>query len=404
MNKKQFNYGYIIVAAAVMILIVAYGNFYSYSVFFNSLSSEFNWAKGTTSGVFSIAVLISGVISIFAGRMSDRLGPMIVSIICGISLGLGFILMSQVRSPWQVYLVYGTLIAIGAGGFYTSLASTVARWFTAKRGMMTGIISAGLGIGSVIFAPVIGQLIRVYDWRRAYITIGTIVLVVVVAAAPLLRRRPPRLKPSDNIRQDTGEIHLPNVRELSFKQAIRTGQYWISALIYFLIGYAQLTVLVHIVPQARLYIDPISAAGIISVIGASGIFGRLIIGALSDRIRVKLLLVFIFVFLMSALIGLEFAQKIWAFILAGILFGLSYGGSSTVAPLLTAELFGLRSMGGLFGSLLFSVCLGGSIGPVLSGILVDITDSYRLAILICICAALAGLTLVTRLALPKRKR
>jgi MFS family permease len=404
-NKKPIYYGYVVVAASAVIMIVGYGINYSYSVFFDSLSSQFDWTKGAASWAFSIATLISGLLGIFAGRISDRLGPKAVSIFCGCAFGLGYVLMSLVQSPWQVYLIYGTFLAIGAGGLFPSAVSTVARWFTGKRGMMTGVVTAGMGIGTVIFAPLISRFIATYTWRTAYVIIGIISFVVIVGAAQFLKREPKPTDLTSEIKKDTRKITLPNGKDLTYRQAVRTKQFWMVAVIYFCFGYCQFSIMVHIVPFATgLSIDPISAAAVLSAIGASSIFGRLIIGNIGDRIRVKPLLISIMVFMLVSLVGLEFSQKLWALFIVGIIFGLGYGGSSTIQSLVTVELFGLSSLGALIGSLVFSVCIGGAIGPVLTGYLADTFDSYRLSILICIAVALTGLLLVFWLTPPKREK
>jgi MFS family permease len=199
MDKKTALQGYTIVAASTIILMVGYGTYYSYSVFFDSLSAEFHSTKGAISGAFSIAVLLSGLISIVAGRLSDRLGPKVVSVFCGSALGLGMILMSQVHAIWQVYVLYALFLAVGAGGLFPASVSTVARWFSGTRGMMTGIVTAGLGLGAIIFSPLISHFISIYDWRKAYIIIGVIVLVVIISASQFLKRTPKPAGPAAGI-------------------------------------------------------------------------------------------------------------------------------------------------------------------------------------------------------------
>ncbi len=403
-NKKTIYYGYVVAAASAVIMIVGYGTNYSYSVFFDSLSSQFNWTKGAASWAFSIATLISGLLGIFAGRISDRLGPKAVSIFCGCAFGLGYVLMSLVQSPWQVYLIYGTFLAIGAGGLFPTAVSTVARWFTGKRGMMTGVVTAGLGVGTVIFAPLISHFIAAYSWRTAYVIIGIIAFVVIVGAALFLKREPGQSDTALESDKGKQKTSLPDGKDFTYRQAVRTKQFWMVAVIYFCFGYCQFSIMVHIVPYAgSLGINPISAAAVLSTIGASSIFGRLIIGNISDRFKVKPLLISILAFMVVSLVGLEFSQKLWALFPVGIIFGLAYGGSSTIQSLVTVELFGLSSLGALIGSLVFSVCIGGAIGPVLTGYLADWFHSYQLAILICIAAALTGLIFVFWLTPPKRR-
>jgi predicted MFS family arabinose efflux permease len=270
--------------------------------------------------------------------------------------------------------------------------------------MMIGIVTAGLGIGSIIFSPLISHFITIYGWRKSYVIIGAMVLGIVLAASLLLKRGPgPTGAPAD-IKKGTTETTSPDNREFTFREAIRTRQFWMLAVAYLLSGYGQFSLTVHIVPYAtELGISPISAASILSVIGASSIFGRLIIGGIGDRIRIKPLLIAILAALLVSLAWLEFARNLWAFIGVGIIFGLGYGGSSTSQSLVAVEMFGLSSLGVMLGTFIFSICIGGSTGPVLTGVLYDVSDSYRLALAICAITALAALILVLWLTPPKKK-
>jgi len=401
---KHFNYGYAVVAASTVILMVGYGTYYSYSIFFDSLAAEFTSTKGVVSGAFSIAVLVSGLVSIIAGRVSDRLGPKAVSTFCGAALGLGFLLMSLVNSIWQVYLLYALLLAIGAGGLFPAALSMVARWFTGTRGMMIGIVTAGLGVGSIIFSPLISHFISTYEWRKAYIIIGVIVLGIILPVSQIYKREPDTAGQAAGSKQTTPRITQPPSRDFTYRQAIRTRQFWMLVVIYLLSGYGQFSLTVHIVPYAtELGISPISAASILSVIGASSIFGRLIIGAAGDRIRVKPILIVIMTALLISLVWLEFARNLWALIGVGIIFGLGYGGSSTSQSLVAVEMFGLSTLGVMLGNFIFSICIGGSAGPVLTGVLYDVSGSYQLAFLISAITALAGLIIVFWLTPPKRR-
>jgi MFS family permease len=402
MKKKPVYYGYAIVAAGIINLMVGYGTYYAYSVFFESLAAEFNSTKAAVSGAFSIAVLVSGLVSIIAGRASDRLGPRAVSIFCGTALGVGMLLMSLVQAIWQVYLIYGLLLATGAGGLFPAAVSTVARWFEVRRGMMIGIVTAGLGLGSIIFSPLIGYLIFAYDWRKAYLIIGAVVLAVILAASRFLRRQPGPNDAAAETQPAVPRIKLPGSRDFTYRQAIRTRQFWMLVMVYLFSGYGQFSLMVHIVPYATGQgISPISAASILSVIGAASIFGRLIIGGIGDRIRVKPLLIVIMSALLVSLAWLEFAHELWALAGVGIIFGLGYGGSSTLQSLVAVEMFGLSSLGVLLGNFIFSICIGGSAGPVLTGILYDVSGSYQTAFSICAATALAGLLLVFWLSPPK---
>jgi MFS family permease len=171
-------------------MVLTWGIFSTFGVFFKPVLTEFGWTRAATSGAFSLSWIIQGLLAIVMGRVNDRLGPRIVITVCGSILGLGYLLMSQISTLWQLYLFYAVLVAIGMSGTFVPLTSTVARWFVERRGMMTGIVVAGTGIGGLIAPPVANWLISIYDWCVAYIILGSIALVVVVLVAQLLRRDP----------------------------------------------------------------------------------------------------------------------------------------------------------------------------------------------------------------------
>ena len=145
--KVRFFYGYIVVVAAFCIMVVMWGTFHAFGIFFNPVLAEFGWTRAMTSGAFSLSLLVSGFSAIFMGRLTDRIGPRLVLALCGFLLGLGYLLISRVSAFWQLYLLYGVIIGIAMGGSWVPLMSTVARWFVARRSMMTGVVLAGLGTG-----------------------------------------------------------------------------------------------------------------------------------------------------------------------------------------------------------------------------------------------------------------
>jgi MFS family permease len=131
-KPRGLYYGYVIAGVSFVLMMFGWGIFYIYGVFFNPLESEFHWTRAVTSGAFSLSVLVSGVVGIIAGRLSDRLGPKIVLMFCAVFLAAGYGLMSTVHDVWQFYLIYGLLIATGVGGF------SGRRWFRQRRAGSAG--------------------------------------------------------------------------------------------------------------------------------------------------------------------------------------------------------------------------------------------------------------------------
>jgi len=184
---------------------------------------------------------------------------------------------------------------------------------------------------------------------------------------------------------------------LSLRQAVRTSGFWLWGLIQTGMFFCMGAIGVHIVPHATdLGIPGVMAASILSITAGVGIFGRLAIGFISDKIGSKLILSACLSLATLGLIWLLFAEEIWMFYLYAVVQGLSFASVVTLLPVLTAELFGIKSLGVMIGALTLVGIIGEAIGPVLTGSIFDITGSYRLAFLICvvIIAAAAILSLV----------
>ena len=189
-RETRFFYGYIIVASAFFILVLTIGVNFTFGVFLPVLLEEFSWARATASGSFTLNLALTGLIGVVAGKMTDQYGPRIVATVCGVLLGLGYLLMSQATALWHLYLFYGLIAGIGMSTSQTPLPSTIARWFVKRRGMMTGIAVMGIGVGMLVMPPAVSWLISNCGWRNAYMVIGITVLILMVLAAQFLRRDP----------------------------------------------------------------------------------------------------------------------------------------------------------------------------------------------------------------------
>jgi len=145
--KHKYFYGYNLLAACFIIQAIGIGILVTYGVFFNELQGEFGWSRAMISGASSLCTLVLGAATIISGRLNDKIGPRTIIVSSGIILGLGYLLMSFIQEPWQLFLLYGVIIGIGYSAVDVIPLSTIARWFVKRRGMMTGIIKVGTGFG-----------------------------------------------------------------------------------------------------------------------------------------------------------------------------------------------------------------------------------------------------------------
>ena len=388
------------VAAALCIVIASWGTYYAFGVFFKPVLTEFGWTRAMTSGAFSLAMIVQGLIGIVVGGLTDRLGPRIVLTLCGFLLGLGYLLMSQIGTVWQLYLFYWVIVGTGMSGATVPLLSTVARWFAARRSLMTAIVLTGTGIGLLIAPPVANWLISIYDWHVSYLILGGVLLVVIILAAQFLRYDPTQIGQRPYGENKGTEQWLKLRSEgLSLMEAVYTRQFWVVFVMFLCTAYSRLTVMVHIAPHATdLGISAATAASILATIGIMDVVGRIVLGSAADRIGNRQVFIIGFALMSASFLWLVPATEVWMLYLFAVVFGFAHAGAGASMSPLVAWLFGLRSHGLIFGVANIGLTIGGAIGPLLAGYLFDVTGSYQLSFFICAALCIVGLILTVLLA------
>lgn len=394
-GEQRFFYGYIVVAVAFIIVMLGYGTRYAFGIFFKPMLTEFGWTRAATAGAFSLSMMVYGLMGVVMGGLNDKIGPRIVLTLCGILTGLGYLLMSQVGSIWQFYLFYGVITGIGMSGYWVPTLSTVARWFTKRRSMMTGIILAGTGVGTLVVSPVASRLVSAYDWRITFIIMGGFVLVVFVSLAQLLRRDPSQMRQvSDSVQGEDEHKAKPGVEGFSLREAVPTRQFWLVFAVFFSSGILLSTIMIHIVPHATdLGISPLNAANILAVIGALTIVSRVVFGSIADRIGNRQLFIICFILMTAACLWLLTAKEMWMFYLFAVAYGFATGAGAFGSPLLAA-LFGLRAHGLIFGVINLGYNIGSAVGAWFAGYIFDITNSYQIAFQVSALLSILSIILV----------
>jgi MFS family permease len=395
-TKTGIFYGYIIVIASFFILFAAFGVRFSYGVFFIPMATDLGWGSATTSLAFTISMIFEGIFTVIAGGLADKYGPRKVVTGSAILLGAGYCLIPLINSLWQFYLFYGLLVGIGTGGMFVPLVTLIARWFTSRRTLMTGLAMCGSSLSMLVLIPVFNQLILNHGWRATFLIAGIAVMVVILVAAQFLKRDPAVMAlipygESAGVTNDKGAA-APG---FTYKEAIRTRQFWLIFLTFFLIGFFIGSFNVHLVPDAiHAGISGTVAALILAVSGVFNIVGRTGAGLIGDRIGIKNVgIITTAVFVLGALL-ITWINSTPAFFFFTVLFGFSQGGVGTFESPFVASLFGVKSLGSIFGSICLSIPLGLGIGPYVTGYIFDLTQSYEKALLPCILAAIMTLVLI----------
>jgi MFS family permease len=391
-NTSRIFYGFIIAIASFFVLFAAYGVRFAYGVFFKPMADELGLNAATTSAAYSISFFMEGVFSLISGGLADRFGPRIVLSLSSILIATGYCLMPQVHSPWQLFLFYGVILGIGMGAMFVPLVSMTARWFNARRNLMTGLVSSGAGAGMLVVPSSAALLIELHGWRTSYLIIGIAVPLIVFVAAQFMRRDPQSIGMVPYGASGLSMLERSTAKEHALHEALRAPQFWVIFAMSFCFSVFSMAYNVHIVPDAiHAGMHPTRASSILALTGALLLTGRIVLGIVADKIGNKPVFIFCFMLSTSALLFVAFVQAHWAFFILAVVIGFSQGGVGSSQSPLIASLFGLKSHGLIFGSLGFGSTLGAAVGPLLTGFIFDQTGSYHWAMLMCAAASLISL-------------
>lgn len=393
-NAKGIYYGYIVVAAIFIFMIIAFGVNYNFGVFFDPIQNEFGWNRGTVSGAYALLTVVSGFLGILAGRLADKKGPFVVVLIITVTLGCGYMLMSTCRSLSAFYLYHGLILAIGVGAGWPALLPQIGYYFTKNRGLMIGIASAGIGVSSFFIAPVTLGMIELFSWRATYFIWGVIILAVLGGVSFVFK--------------NAGKHYLPPPPEqaggplpgLTFKEALRTANFYVFCIIFLIFGYNLHSIMIHIIPFGLDMGLGRHAIRVLVFIGAVSVITRVMAAWLSDRIGSKITLIIELILVLLAFVVLQFPVTLFRLYVFGAFFGLAYGGMS-LAAIATGDYFGKRAGGTILGGIMSMYTVGGALGPLLTGFIFDFKNNYNLAFLICLILALLCVLLCFKLNKPR---
>ncbi|MEM7042106.1 MAG: MFS transporter [Pseudomonadota bacterium] len=389
-DDKKIDPRYAVVLGACLTQFTVIGLLFSYSLFFKTFETEFGWSRTTLSIAASLAFLMMGVLATPLGHLSDRFGPRPVLAATGLACGLGFALISQIAEPWHLFFIFGLFIGLGMSTHDVVTLSSVARWFDKRRGMMTGVVKSGTAAGQMLLPPAAAFLIAAFGWQTAAMVLGLGASLLLLTGAMLMRMPPAVVEPAAASTSSAD----------SRSSLMRNRVFWTLCTIQFLFLPSLTTVPLHIpVHGMDLGMSTAGAAGLLSVIAAASVVGRLTIGAFADSIGGKRGFILCFVPLIAALISLLAIDSPWLLFAAVALYGFGHGGLFTIVAPTIAEFFGTRAHGAIFGAVVFFGTIGGAIGPILAGRMFDTTGSYAPAFMTLTGMAVLGLLLV--LSLPR---
>ncbi len=408
MFGKKIFYGWYIVAASLLIIILDGMLLYSFGVFLPYLNDDFGLSRATGSSLFSFRSLVQAPAFILAGRLIDKFDPRAVVLGGGSIAALGMIFAGLSVTSWQLYLSYGLMVGIGDAVLYITCVALVSRWFVSKRPLAIGIITTGVPLSGLITNPLTAWLINDFGVRNALFALGGLMFTVLMASF-VLRSRPEDknllpygMKPGNSAEGiEKGAGAGSPKKDWKVREALSTPTYWVMYSMYFL-GF---TTFLIIVTQFYNYmidigVPAIAAAGPPAAIGLGSIIGRTVLSSLlAEVLEFRKVILICFIAQGSSIILLLTVDHIWAYYLFGFIFGFFYSAWVPIFPTLLGRFYGLGALGTIYGVFGTSYSIAAIGGPILAGYIHDVLGSYHypfiFTIFCCYLAAAGGFIIKT---------
>ena len=394
---KQYRW---FVAAAAVIMQLCLGAAYGWSVFVQPLVKSEHWSLPQVSATFSLAIFCLGLGTVIGGAWQDRVGPRVVASVAGVLYGLGYLVAAYAvksHSLAGVYVGYGVLSGIGMGMGYICPIATLVKWFPEKRGLMTGIAVCGYGMGALVMSTIAAPRIASAGVPATFVMLGLTYAVLVVAAAQFYRNPPTGLTSA------ASSTASEKVKNFATREALRTPQFWLIWTMLFVNVSAGIMIISQASPMAQQIagLTPVAAAGVVGVIAIFNGLGRVAWAAASDYLGRTRVFVVLFTLQMLVFFMLPHVHTAALFTVAVALVGFAYGGGFGTLPSLTADMFGAKNIGGIYGAILLAWGMGAIPSPMLIAYVRQQTGQYTMAIYIIAVVMLASVALPLLLRKPQ---
>ena len=368
----------------------------AYGVFLPFLVSTFGWSRGAISAALSINLLVGGVAGLAFGWLADRYGPRLILALTGALAGGAYALVSWLDELWQLYLVVGVLGGIGTSSFYVLSATTIARWFDARRGIALALVLVGFNLGYITTGPLVARLIERIGWHAAFAAIGAACAVLTMLAGLTVRLPRGGEGPSrgriEPVAPGAREVGRETVEEeMTLSRALADRRQWYLNVAWSLQGGLALMLSVHVVPFGLDQGLSLATASLgLTAYGLGSAVGRIGGGAVSDRFGARRTIGPCYALEAVGLVGLVLATSPAGRFASLMAVGAGFAASDTMFLRAIPDVFGMRAIAAIMGVLTLGWRWGAALGPMAAGFAYDLTGSYVLIFSVAPGTALAS--------------
>lgn len=412
---RRIYYGWIIVGITALALIATAGVRAASGVLITPLEDDFQWSRGSISFAISIGLLLYGLAGPLSGALMDRFGPRTV-MLGGLALTVASTLTTAaMQALWQFNLVWGLIGGLGTGTAASVLGATVAnRWFVHRRGLVTGIFGASASAGQLIFFPLLIWVVAAAGWRASLVMLAIIIGSLLLPVFLLMRDTP-----ADMGLRPLGGTDEPTAKQMAaagvtatkhpgamqvMRGAVRVPEFWLLAGSFFVCGATSVGVIgTHLLPHSTDNgINKGTVAIVLAVMGAMNFVGTIASGALTDRFDPRKLLAVYYIFRGLSLLALPLIDSTLGLLVFATFFGLDYIATVPPTVAMSADIFGRRNIGTVYGWIFAAHQLGAAMAAWMGGVARDALGTYTLTFIGAGALAIVGGIMALRIDRDRR--
>jgi len=367
------------IAIAGVLLQVALGAVYAWSVFRTPLTTQFGWSVSQVTFTFTISIFVLGIAAFFGGLWLNRKGPRIVAVTGGFLYGLGVFLASFAdHRLWWLYLTYGVIGGAGAGLSYIVPVAVLVKWFPDRRGLITGVAVGGFGAGALVTAPLATRLIQSVGVLPTFAYLGVALLMVTVVTGYFVQNPPAGWKPQ-GWTPTPAQASQRSSHDYTLGEALRTWQWWALWLLLFLNTSAGISVISQESPlfQELARVSAVAAANMVGVVSIGNALGRVFWAWASDSITRRATFVVMFLAQAALFWILPSISSAAGVTLMVFVILMCYGGGFGTMPAFAADYFGSKNVGPIYGLMLTAWGFASAFGPLLIAYMQQASGVYR---------------------------
>ncbi len=395
-----------VIAIAGVFLQIVLGAVYAWSVFRIPLSKQFGWSISEVTLTFTISIFVLGFAAFFGGLWMNRKGPRVVALTAATLYGLGVFLTSfSANNLWWLYFSYGFIGGLGLGLGYIVPVAVLVKWFPDRRGLITGIAVGGFGAGALITAPVATRLIQSVGVLPTFAYLGVAYFVIAIIAA-LFMQNPPEGFVPEGWTPSAKQTSQRAGQDVVLSEALKAWQWWALWFILFLNTTAGIAVISQEAPifQELTGVSALAAGGMVGIASLGNGVGRVFWAWLSDLItrRVTFASMFIAQVLLFWFLPKITVPSVMTTVTFVIL--MCYGGGFGTMPAFTADYFGPKNVGPIYGLMLTAWSFASVFGPLYIARMRETAGNYATALHVIAGVMAISILLPIIVRPPRRER